>query len=139
MAWLSPMVRSERPVRDPSDLQAMRHKNRFHVDDCYMYLRAQELLAYSKLTSSREKFLLDLTLMSALVDRWRPETHTFQLLCEELTPTLKDVSMISVLPIAGKPLVPEAYSSIWPVKVQDRLCVAVLLTPAVGIVTGVCL
>jgi len=39
--------------------------------------------------------------LTALVDRWRPETHTFHLPCGEMTVTLEDVAMITALPIAG--------------------------------------
>ncbi|KAK1628673.1 hypothetical protein QYE76_002988, partial [Lolium multiflorum] len=42
--------------------------------------------------------------LTALVDRWRPETHTFHLRAGEMTPTLQDVSMILGLPIQGDPL-----------------------------------
>ncbi|CAM0949211.1 unnamed protein product [Alopecurus aequalis] len=42
--------------------------------------------------------------ITALVDRWRPETHTFHLPCGEMTMTLQDVSMILALPIKGGPL-----------------------------------
>jgi hypothetical protein len=58
--------------------------------------------------------VVDSSLQSALVDRWRPETHTFHLRRGELTPTLKDVSLITGLLISGKPLVPIAFSSNWP-------------------------
>ncbi|KAK1662558.1 hypothetical protein QYE76_050717 [Lolium multiflorum] len=37
--------------------------------------------------------------LTALVDRWRPETHTFHLRAGEMAPTLQDVSMILALPI----------------------------------------
>lgn len=43
-------------------------------------------------------------LLSGLVDRWRPETHTFHLPFGEMTITLKDVSMLLGLPIHGGPL-----------------------------------
>ncbi|KAK1681324.1 hypothetical protein QYE76_042172 [Lolium multiflorum] len=42
--------------------------------------------------------------LTAFVDRWRPETHTFHLRAGEMTPTLQDVSMIFGLPIQGEPL-----------------------------------
>jgi hypothetical protein len=65
--------------------------------------------------------MLDSSLQSALVDRWRSETLTFHLRCGELTPTLKDMSLITGLPISGKPLVPTAFSSDWPDDIQVRL------------------
>ena len=40
--------------------------------------------------------------LTALVDRWRPETHSFHLPCGELTMTLQDMAMISGLPINGQ-------------------------------------
>ena len=44
------------------------------------------------------------SLLSALVDRWRPETHTFHMPFGEITVTLKDVAMITGLPIRGTPV-----------------------------------
>ena len=44
---------------------------------------------------------LDRSLLTALVDRWRPETNTFHLPCGEMTPTLQDVAMLLGLPISG--------------------------------------
>ncbi|XP_016704220.1 protein MAINTENANCE OF MERISTEMS-like [Gossypium hirsutum] len=40
-------------------------------------------------------------LLTALVERWRPETHTFHFPCEEYTVTLEDVAMQLGLPIDG--------------------------------------
>ncbi|MFQ6622555.1 hypothetical protein Gotur_002637, partial [Gossypium turneri] len=40
-------------------------------------------------------------LLSALVKRWRPETHTFHLSCGECTVTLEDVAVQLGLPIDG--------------------------------------
>uniref|UniRef100_A0A452ZMD2 Aminotransferase-like plant mobile domain-containing protein n=1 Tax=Aegilops tauschii subsp. strangulata TaxID=200361 RepID=A0A452ZMD2_AEGTS len=40
--------------------------------------------------------------LTALVDRWRPENHSFHLPCGEMTMTLEDMAMISGLPINGQ-------------------------------------
>ncbi|XBI67021.1 hypothetical protein VPH35_046453 [Triticum aestivum] len=40
--------------------------------------------------------------LTALVDRWRPETHSFHLPFGEMTMTLEDMAMISGLPINGQ-------------------------------------
>jgi hypothetical protein len=34
------------------------------------------------------------TAITAMVDRWRPETHSFHLTCGEMIVTLEDVAMI---------------------------------------------
>ena len=39
---------------------------------------------------------------AALLDHWRPETHTFHLPVGEMTPTLQDVAMLMGLPCAGR-------------------------------------
>ena len=51
--------------------------------------------------------------ITALVDRWRPETHSFHLRTGEMTVTLQDVSMILALPIEGKPLCIDTCSDGW--------------------------
>ncbi|MFQ6651690.1 hypothetical protein Gotur_023912 [Gossypium turneri] len=43
-------------------------------------------------------------LLSALVERWRPETHTFYFSCGECTMTLEDVAMQLRLPIDESPI-----------------------------------
>jgi hypothetical protein len=45
---------------------------------------------------------LDETLLTCLVDRWRPKMHTFHLPFGEMTVTLKDVAMLTGLPIRGR-------------------------------------
>ncbi|CAM0875057.1 unnamed protein product [Alopecurus aequalis] len=44
------------------------------------------------------------TAITALVDRWRPETHSFHLPCGEMTVTLQDFAMITALTINGEAL-----------------------------------
>lgn len=46
----------------------------------------------------------DIRLITALVERWRPETNTFHFSCGEMTITLEDVYMILGLPVTGRPL-----------------------------------
>lgn len=48
------------------------------------------------------RFAYDRSLLAALVDRWRPETHTFHFPCGEMAPTLEDVSFLCGLPTAGQ-------------------------------------
>nr|ABA94059.1 SWIM zinc finger family protein [Oryza sativa Japonica Group] len=49
---------------------------------------------------------VDRSLLAALVDRWRPEAHTFHLPCGEVAPTLQDVSYLLRLPLAGDAIGP---------------------------------
>ncbi|XP_016185377.1 serine/threonine-protein phosphatase 7 long form homolog [Arachis ipaensis] len=51
------------------------------------------------------------SLLSALVERWRPETHTFHLPVGEVTVTLEDVSYILGLPINGEAVTGRSDSS----------------------------
>ncbi|XP_040962458.1 protein MAINTENANCE OF MERISTEMS-like [Gossypium hirsutum] len=47
---------------------------------------------------------LRFNLLSALVERWRPETHTFHFPCGECTVTLEDVAVQLGLPIDESPV-----------------------------------
>ncbi|MFQ6652445.1 hypothetical protein Gotur_024307 [Gossypium turneri] len=49
-------------------------------------------------------FDLRYDLLSALVEQWRPETHTFHFTCGECMVTLEDVAMQLGLPIDGSPV-----------------------------------
>ena len=64
------------------------------------YLRAIGLYQVAQLKCMD----IDPGLITALVERWRPETHTFHLPVGELTVTLQDVSILWGLPIRGLPI-----------------------------------
>ena len=56
---------------------------------------------------------LNSTAITALTDRWRPETHSFHLALGEMTVTLEDIAMISGLPIEGRALTGKVKSEGW--------------------------
>ena len=71
--------------------------------DNFVYSRLREagLLTLGRLVEGGP-IQLDRSLLTALVDRWRPETHMFHLPCGEMTPTLQDVAYLLGLPIVGE-------------------------------------
>lgn len=67
------------------------------------------LLPFARLVEARDhisRVNYDAALITCLVDRWRPETHTFHFRWGEMAPTLQDVSMLLGLPLAGEPIGP---------------------------------
>ena len=55
--------------------------------------------------------------LTALIDRWRPETHSFHLPCGEMTVTLEDWGMITAMPIEGHALTGRVERTNW----QERV------------------
>ena len=51
--------------------------------------------------SQMTKLTIDSALLTGLIERWRPETHTFHMPVGEMTVTLQDVSCLWGLPISG--------------------------------------
>ena len=67
------------------------------------YFEAAGLLPFV-IQFKRKPPALNHTAITALIDRWRPETHSFHLPCGEMTVTLQDFAMITALPIDGAAL-----------------------------------
>ena len=67
----------------------------------YCRLRGSGLLTLCRLVEGGP-IQLDRSLLTAFVDRWRPETHTLHLPCGEMTPMLQDVAYLLGLPIVGR-------------------------------------
>ncbi|XP_071680398.1 protein MAIN-LIKE 2-like [Lolium perenne] len=62
----------------------------------------------------------DHSLLTNLVDRWRPKTHTFHFRWGEMAPTLQDVSFLLGLPLAGQPIGPLAEPVLWDQEMSAR-------------------
>jgi len=56
-----------------------------------------------------EQVKIDDTLVTALVERWRPESHTFHLLIDECTITLEDIILQLGLRVDGRPVISLTY------------------------------
>lgn len=76
------------------------------------YIEMTGLLPFIHLVT-RSTASLNAAAITVLVDRWRPETHTFHLMTGEMTVTLQDVSMILAFPIEGEPVCLNTNSSGW--------------------------
>ena len=67
------------------------------------YVRETGLLPFIHMVR-RSTPLNNAPALIALIDHWRPETHSFHLRTGEMTVTLQDIAMITGLPIEGNPL-----------------------------------
>jgi hypothetical protein len=66
------------------------------------------------------RFQFDYSLLSALLDHLRPETHTFHFTVDEVTITLQDTSLLMGLPCEGEPLRAADISTEWRTKFLAR-------------------
>jgi len=64
---------------------------------------------------------MDTPLLTAFVDRSRPETHSFHLPCGEVSITLQDVAMILGLPLEGNAVTGMIQSDGWRDMVQAQV------------------
>ena len=83
----------------------------FNIFCFFCRLRDAGLLTLSRLVEVGP-IQLDRSLLTALVDRWRPEKHTFHLPCGEMTPTLQDVAYLLGLPIVGEAVGPRVVAAL---------------------------
>ncbi|KAF1894322.1 hypothetical protein Lal_00027168, partial [Lupinus albus] len=88
------------------DVLRMRYANLFEEEPLLDEL--MQLAGFSNLSSLR-CFNIDLSLITALVERWRPETQTFHLPCGECTITQEDVSLQLGVNVNGRPVTGPTY------------------------------
>jgi hypothetical protein len=82
-------------------------------DNCYVpLLRWANLLAVTNIIG-RGMPVFNSTTITTMMDRWRLETHSFHLLCNEMTVILEDVAIILGLLIRGQPGTGRVESSTW--------------------------
>ena len=84
------------------------------------YIRRLRLLPFIHLVS-RSTVNMNPAAITALVDRWRPETHSFHLRTGEMTVTLQDMSMILALPIDGTPVCFSTESDGWRANMEGMI------------------
>ncbi|KAH1031148.1 hypothetical protein J1N35_043322 [Gossypium stocksii] len=88
------------------------------VNQMQMYLREKNFWHVANICRWCK---LDPKLISAFVERWRPNMHTFHLPCGECTITLEDVQLQLGLPVDGSVFTRSAQSVDWGAICYDLL------------------
>ncbi|WVZ83697.1 hypothetical protein U9M48_030818 [Paspalum notatum var. saurae] len=105
-------------------LQGRTHTQHLSWDERYApFIQEAGLLHLARVVASCLP-PLDPALLTALIDRWSPETHSFHLPCGERTITLQDTTMILGLPIDGQPVIHRLDSNAWSAQVHALFSVA---------------
>ena len=84
------------------------------------YLRRAGLLPLARVVCAGLP-VMDAPLLTAFVDRWSLETHSFHLPCGEVSITLQDVAMILGLPLEGNAVTGMIQSDGWRDMVQAQV------------------
>ena len=86
-------------------------------DEHYMPLLKRAKLATVARVYRRGVPTFNSAALTTMIDRWRPETHSFHLPCGEITVTLEDAAMILGLKIQGFLVTGDTESARW----EDRV------------------
>ncbi|XBH54551.1 hypothetical protein VPH35_076836 [Triticum aestivum] len=104
----------------PLRMRAHKTTVKMEYDDRYAsFFRRARLLGFV-LQFKRKPPTLVHSALTALIDRWRPETHNFHLPCGEMTVTLEDWAMITSLPLEGRALTGRVERANWHERVSNR-------------------
>jgi hypothetical protein len=127
------------PSTKPLDLDSMHRASGFRIPEGPIYTKSfrirqheiklnwydeyEEYFVNAGLFKCHQlgKMWVDKRLMTALVERWRKETHTFHMPRGEMTITLQDVSYLLGLTIYGKPMCLRTDDRNWELMVHNLL------------------
>ena len=82
--------------------QSTSNLGEWHLHDYQVHLLRQ--WGFGMFVNPKSVMQNDVSLITALVERWRPETNTFHFTFGEMTVTLEDVYMLMGLPVVGEPI-----------------------------------